>query len=518
MAENKAFNFRFHNDLNMVPLSFLNTVEYNYLICLLYAIRNKGDAVVELSVASHRSIVAKKYLNYRYKQCMIGLRDKLEKHGMIGRDKALFSCFEMLIKNGKIKSIKIQISKDSSYLINNITKSYTTINLNAFQHLSTFTSKALYCLICRNKNKSSFWVRVDLAKSCLGINIHSTTADVLKIKNAIKSLKSIGIDLLVTKNKNINDRRSVFSLNFAYDKADDTKQKQADTATPPTIQATNNHTLDSLINLTYKKDDKLVRLSRIDKNGAYYKAWFETIDKQGCFFVNIKNYAYFMDYLAVNGFIKQDKSMISEVKTNQADTPTPFKENDAIIRFKNRAETLNKDKANPTIAPTTKNANNKPIQSNNETLNKFENIVLTSPKYFDYVIKSVTKGSLYYEIKAYCDLKKKHELIKLPVAEYSNPLDYFYKQGYKFKRYDKQESDAGFEKYIHKIASLTHSDELHGGITSYLKIMRIFKRYDDKIQVELKDVDKEGVVIKPFIACNEKHLSSWFNKHQFGSY
>ncbi|MGL2361178.1 hypothetical protein ACOWK0_06320 [Helicobacter pylori] len=83
-------------------------------------------------------------------------------------------------------------------------------------------------------------------------------------------------------------------------------------------------------------------------------------------------------------------------------------------------------------------------------MTKFENIVLTSPKYFDYTIKSVTKGSLYYEVKAFCGLKKKNELIKLLVAEYSNPLDYFYKQDYKFKRYDKQESDADFEKYIHK--------------------------------------------------------------------
>ncbi len=138
--------------------------------------------------------------------------------------------------------------------------------------------------------------------------------------------------------------------------------------------------------------------------------------------------------------LKQDKPMISGVKTNQAKTnqaktnqaktPMPFKENDALIRFKNSAKTLNKDKTNPTITPTIKNANNKQIQAKNETLNKFENIVLTSPKYFNYTIKSVTKGSLYYEIKAYCDLKKKHELIKLLVAEYSNPLDYFYKQGY----------------------------------------------------------------------------------------
>lgn len=209
---------------------------------------------------------------------------------------------------------------------------------------------------------------------------------------------------------------------------------------------------------------------------------------------------------------------IKQDTTNQFKTPTPFKENDAIIRFKNSAKTLNKDKANPIITPTIKSANNKLIQANNEILNKFENIVLTSPKYFDYTIKSVTKGSLYYEIKAFCDLKKKHELIKLLVAEYSNPLDYFYKQGYKFKRYDKQESDAGFEKYIHKIVSLIYSDELHGDITSYLKIMRIFKRYDDKIQVELKDVDKEGVVIKPFIADNIVHLNAWFNKYQFGSY
>ncbi len=45
--------------------------------------------------------------------------------------------------------------------------------------------------------------------------------------------------------------------------------------------------------------------------------------------------------------LKQDKSMMSEVKTNQAKTPIQLKENDALIRFKNNAKTLNKDKATP---------------------------------------------------------------------------------------------------------------------------------------------------------------------------
>ncbi|MDU9804517.1 hypothetical protein RGC41_08105 [Helicobacter pylori] len=65
-----------------------------------------------------------------------------------------------------------------------------------------------------------------------------------------------------------------------------------------------------------------------------------------------------MDYLLLNGFTKQDKSMISEVKTTQAKTPTLtkenmaennpthnqtfIKENDALIRFKNSVKMLNK--------------------------------------------------------------------------------------------------------------------------------------------------------------------------------
>lgn len=207
-------------------------------------------------------------------------------------------------------------------------------------------------------------------------------------------------------------------------------------------------------------------------------------------------------------------------KSNQVVTklPTLTKENDALTRFKNALKSLNIIKPSPTIPPTIKKAANSEIKAENDDLAKYENIILTSPKCFDYKIISVTKGSLYYEIKAYCDLKKKHELIKLLVAEYSNPLDYFYKQGYKFKRYDKQESDADFSSYLYKIVSLCNTDEKYGDIVSYLKIMRIFKRYDNKIQVELKDVDKEGVMIKSFIAENSAHLNAWFNKYQFGSY
>ncbi len=52
-----------------------------------------------------------------------------------------------------------------------------------------------------------------------------------------------------------------------------------------------------------------------------------------------------------------------------------------LFALKAAPKTLTKDKANPTITPTIKNANNKQIQANNEVLSKFENIVLTSPMF-----------------------------------------------------------------------------------------------------------------------------------------
>ena len=426
MVKNNDLNFKAHNDLIKFQMGFLNAVEFNYFICILYHLKNKGDGVVFLDRYSLNKTIDKKYLNYRYNACMKSMRAKLENNGFIGKSNdALFNRFDLVVVNGHVKGFEISINKDKLYLINNVKTCYFTLDLGVFQSLSTFTAKALYCWFCRNKSKDSFFIASKLLKGCVGINFNSTSGDAVKIKNALKYLCSVGIVLNVEKNKSSASKSSLYNITF-----------------------------------------------------------------------------------------------YNQNKTNQVVAkPTMLtKENDAIIRFKNSVKTLNKDKTNPTITPTIKNANNKPIQANNEILNKFENIVLTSPKYFDYTIKSVTKGSLYYEIKAFCDLKKKHELIKFLVAGYSNPLDYFYKQGYKFKHYDKQESDAEFEKYIHKIVSLVHSDEFHGDITSYLKIMRIFKRYDNKIQVELKDMDKDGVVIKPFMAENEKHLSSWFNKYQFGSY
>ncbi|WP_000839836.1 hypothetical protein [Helicobacter pylori] len=133
---------------------------------------------------------------------MKSMRDKLEKHGFINKSNvALFSRFDLVVVNGRVKGFEISINKDKLHLINNVKTGYFTINLGVFQSLSTFTAKALYCWHCRNKSRDSFFIASSLLKGCVGINFNSTSGDAIKIKNAIKCLCSVGIVLKVEKNK-----------------------------------------------------------------------------------------------------------------------------------------------------------------------------------------------------------------------------------------------------------------------------------------------------------------------------
>ena len=475
--------FKFRSDFNQFEFGFLNSREFGLLFVILSALSEKGDKVFNID---KRYIVKMFNSNLSYanlNSLLISLKQKLTDKGFIGNDnKALFSVFDLVSGEKGINSVNVKLQGERLYLVNNVEHNYTAIDLFKLNSMPCFGAKVAYCWIRQFSGKDTFFINANRLLPVLGVDTSDSCNLGIKLKRMIKALRRIGYEVEIIKEKKGIDARRISALRFNFKEIKQDATKGNNPAMP----------------------HKLKQDATKGNNPAMPH--------------KLKQDATKGNNPAMPHKLKQDAPMISEVKTNQAETPMLFKGNDAFIRFKNSIKTLNNSKATPTITPTIKNANNTQIQANNEILNKFENIILTSPKHFDYTIKSVTKGSLFYEIKAFCDLKKKNECIKLLVAEYSDPLDYFYKQGYKFKRYDKQESDAGFEKYVHRIVSLIHSDEKHGDICSYLKIMRIFKRYDDKIQVELKDVDKNGVLIKPFIAENSAHLSAWFNKYQFGSY
>ncbi|MCQ2895350.1 RepB family plasmid replication initiator protein [Helicobacter pylori] len=321
--------FRVHNDFIKFQMGFLSAVEFNYFICILYHLGNKGSGVVVLDRYSLNQVIDKKYLNYRYNACMKSMRDKLEKHGFIGKgNDALFSRFDLNVVQNKVKSFTISINESKSYLINNVKTCYFNMDLGVFQSLSTFTAKALYCWHCRNKSKDSFFIASSLLKGCVGINFNSTSGDAIKIKNALKCLGSVGIVLSVKKNKSSAAKSSLYNITFY-------KENMAENnPTKPTTPA--------------KENDALTR---------------------------------FRNSLKKLGITKPSPPTPPTIK--KADNSEIKDENDALTRFRNSLKKLGITKPSPTIPPTIKKADNSEIKDENDDLAKYENIILTSPKYFD---------------------------------------------------------------------------------------------------------------------------------------
>ncbi|GAA9133999.1 hypothetical protein BTM343_15450 [Helicobacter pylori] len=466
--------FKFSSDFNKFELGFLNPREYGLLFVLLSALSENGDRLVNIDKRYITKMFNSNLSYANLNSLLISLKQKLTDNGFIGNgNKALFSVFDEKSEKKGISSISVKLQKNRLYLVNGVKYNYTAIDLFMLNSMPCFGAKVVYCWINQYKKVGSFFIKADKLLSVLGVDTRDSCNLGLKFKRMVKALRSIGYEVEIIKEKKGLDARRISALRFNFRKIEQDAPNGGNLTTPPKL----------------KQDAPIISEAEINQAKTPTHS--------------IKN-----DFLTLLTRFKNGIRMLN----NSIGTPTTTHTRE---NANNSIRMLNNSKGTPTTTHTRENANNKPIQAKHKILSEFENIVLTSPKYFHYTIKSVTKGSLYYEIKAFCDLKKKNEYIKLLVGEYSNPLDYFYKQGYKFKRYDKQESDFGFEKYIHKTVSLIHSDDKHGDICSYLKIMRIFKRYDNKIQVEVKDVDKEGVVIKPFIAENIAHLNAWFNKYKF---
>lgn len=474
--------FKFHSDLNQFELGFLNSREYSLLFILLHSLSEKGNKIVSVD-RSYLKMHFQATLSYSsLTEVAVSFKNKLTENGWVGdSNKALFSSLELVFNDKTIQSISVGLHKNKLYLVNKVAHNYTAIEADKFHSLSCFGAKVVYCWIRWFYNKDSFFIKKNQILSILGIDTKDRCNLVVRFNRIIKALQAIGYNLVITKEKKGADRRSISALSFKF--APISKDDQSPTKSPHDYAITPIPLLllDSLVGLVYDNADKSIRIDKIQENKGACMVVFSYADKP---FDKLRlSLLDFTHYLALNGFIKQDNA-----------------------------------KTKPTITPTLKNAHKVNTEANETELTNFENIVLTSPKHFDYKIISIHKGSLYYEIKAFCDLKKKHELIKLLVAEYNNPLNYFFKQGYKFKCYQNKPTDADFEKYLYKVVSLIHNDSKYGDITSYLKIMALFKRYDNKIQVELQDMDKPEARIKPFLADNEKHLNAWFNKYQFGSY
>ncbi|WP_367689008.1 hypothetical protein [Helicobacter pylori] len=193
----------------------------------LSALSGKGDKAVNID---KRYIVKMFNSNLSYanlNSLLISLKQKLTDNRFIGNgNKALFSVFDLINEKKGISSVSVRLHKNRLYLFNDVTHSYTGIDLLKLNSIPCFGAKVVYCWINQYKKVGSFFIKADKLLPILGVDTSDSCNLGVKFKRMIKALYSIGYEVEIIKEKKGIDARRISALRFNFKevKQDATKQ------------------------------------------------------------------------------------------------------------------------------------------------------------------------------------------------------------------------------------------------------------------------------------------------------
>ena len=216
---------KYHNDFNKIKLPSFTELEQNLLCAIFLEIKEKGHKetikfpVLELKrIALQSNLKDNKQFNslmeslfYKFFKADFTILIKDEK----GREgKTFVNLFEKVIfwnNNKLLEEIEIKVNEDFSYLVNSLTKEFTSFELAEFISLSGKYTKTLYRLL--KQYRSTGKVYFEWEEFCRVMDIpqdyRQSEIDKRIIKPAIKEL---------TKERNLFDQIRVPFKNLAYEK------------------------------------------------------------------------------------------------------------------------------------------------------------------------------------------------------------------------------------------------------------------------------------------------------------
>ncbi|HED0967793.1 TPA: replication initiation protein [Campylobacter jejuni] len=216
---------KYHNDFNKIKLPSFTELEQNLLCAIFLEIKEKGHKetikfpVLELKrIALQSNLKDNKQFNslmeslfYKFFKADFTILIKDEK----GREgKTFVNLFEKVIfwnNNKLLEEIEIKVNEDFSYLVNSLTKEFTSFELAEFISLSGKYTKTLYRLLKQYRSTGKAYFEWEEFKRIMDISEKMRMCDIDKdiLKPAIKEL---------SKERNLFDQIRVPFKNLAYEK------------------------------------------------------------------------------------------------------------------------------------------------------------------------------------------------------------------------------------------------------------------------------------------------------------
>lgn len=240
----------YDNDLYMLNLSGLSSLELNLFFSLICKMKDKGNSLLVFDSAEVKNFFGSSNRgNVRILDILTRFRENIFKLDFTQVKKlpnnkkyiGIYNIFEVLEiifdeKTNSLETLKIKSSEIFTYLVNNLESEYTTFELDIFKKFQKTYSKHLFRLLKRFQDTGFFVSDIDKLKSYLGLE-NTNTRDFNKIlKQSIDELKEIEIiynnkteklfsylDIVFIKNK--KDRRKyshikcIFNIMNCYKKS-----------------------------------------------------------------------------------------------------------------------------------------------------------------------------------------------------------------------------------------------------------------------------------------------------------
>ena len=204
---------KFHNDLNNIKFSSFRAVEYDLFFAILYKLKDKQEEEIILTFEELKKLSEYKKTQNKYfidslieiNQNLLSIKLNFKNYteGLyIGA--TFFTYYEI---NEQEKTLSISVNRKLTYLINDLTKNFTQLELKKMSQMSSKYSKIIFRFLKQydnTKNNTNFWeIEINEFKELLNIPSSYLMAniDTRILKPALSELSPLFYNLKLIKKK-----------------------------------------------------------------------------------------------------------------------------------------------------------------------------------------------------------------------------------------------------------------------------------------------------------------------------
>lgn len=141
---------KYHNDLNMVSMRNWTAEDMNFFFAIISKIRDLGTEEINLTTDEIKKIINYDDRENRWVKVLDSIGDKISSLRYIEKsDKkvAYFMIFQRFVIDIDEKTVNLKVSSDFEYIVNKLTRHFTTYELAEFTQIRSTYAKTMYRIL-----------------------------------------------------------------------------------------------------------------------------------------------------------------------------------------------------------------------------------------------------------------------------------------------------------------------------------------------------------------------------------